>query len=124
MPVSIEFRASLLFAEEHKSQLRQLNVIIQDVLQTREASRLLLKASSRVEVNTEVIENGAAKQEAAPGLPKNFLPWLAARSDEARAFVAKATDHTVRDDLLRLAEDYDEIARQTAPRRQGGALDR
>jgi hypothetical protein len=116
MPQSIGFKASLLLAENCRSQLEQLTA----VMQTKETSRLLLKASSRVEVETEVFNNDAALPEAALGLPRNFHLWLGARADEARAFVQQATDHTVREDLLRLAEDYDKIARQTAPRRNDG----
>jgi hypothetical protein len=90
-------------------------------MQTRETSWLLLKASSRMEMETETVRIDVPRQEAAPALPENFHLWLVARSAEARAFVQQATDHTVREDLLRLAEDYDEIARQTAPRREAEA---
>ncbi len=103
-------------AEGCKAQLDRLHRIFQEIEQTSEVSHRLVKASAEVEQQFRRHEDAHCQPQAPEGLPGNLLIWLDARSCEARAFAGKATDHTIRQDMLRLADNYDKIAREAPPR--------
>jgi hypothetical protein len=101
-------------AEACQAEADRMKRMLDDVEQTNKASWRFPTTPFEGGARAQMLDQ--SPQAEAHMLPRGFHVWLDARSVEARSFVEKATDYSVRRDLLEIARTYDQIAKQTAPR--------